>query len=107
MADAAETQERMLGLQKMRVTLVIMLSQETTKLLSRQQRLAGKEIELLCAERDLEALPEDGSLHKALARAKHEHSSARELLKVTEDEITRMEELLAKVDADIGALCQS
>lgn len=107
MADAAETQQRMLGLQKMRVTLVVMLSQENTRLLSRQQRLAGKEIELLCAERDLEALPDDPALNRAVTRARHEQASAQELLTVAEEEIARMEGLLAKVDADIGALCQS
>ena len=54
MADAEAFSGKMGDLQKLRVTVVILISQENSRLLSRRQRVAGKEIEVMCAERDLE-----------------------------------------------------
>lgn len=105
MADAAETSGKMADLQKMRVAMVILLSQETSKLLSRRQRVAGKEIEVMCAERDLaESTVTDRQTLDALYG---EEDAVRLALAETEQEIQRMEEVLAKIDADIAKLCQA
>ena len=105
MADAAETSDRMADLQKMRVAMVILLSQETSKLLSRRQRVGGKEIEVMCAERDLaENTVTDRQTLDALYR---EEDAARQALAETEQGIQRMEDVLAKIDADIAKLCQA
>lgn len=105
--DASELSIRMAELQRMRVALVILLSQETSKLLSRRQRVAGKEIEVMCAERDLHEGPQIDDNHRTLDRLIAEESSLRAALEGTENEIKRMEEVLAKIDADISKLCQA
>ena len=95
----------MAELQKMRVALVILTSQETSKLLSRRQRVAGKEIEVMCAERDLDAAGDgDRTVLDALYRA---DAILRQALHETEQDIERMEGLMVKVNADIAALCQA
>ena len=105
--DATDTEQRMLDLQKMRVALVIMLSQETSKRLSRQQRVAGKAIEVMCAERDASTTPDDPEVQARLALIHDEESVVKDALAETDAEITRMEGLLARIDADISAMCQS
>lgn len=107
MIDAAETSERMAGLQKMRVALVILTSQETSKLLSRRQRVAGKEIEVMCAERDLHESGDFDAKRQILDDLYREDAILRQALKEAEDEIEKMEGLMAKINADISALCQS
>ena len=107
MIDASELSIRMAELQRMRVALVILLSQETSKLLSRRQRVAGKEIEVMCAERDLHMGPQIDSNHQTLDRLMAEESSLRAALEGTENEIKQMEDVLAKIDADISKLCQA
>lgn len=107
MTDANDFPIQMAELQRMRVALVILLSQETSKLLSRRQRVAGKEIELLCAERDLGQQPENDRHLRALHVLQGKERAARAELAQTEGEIRRMEELLAKIDADISRLCQA
>lgn len=107
MDDAADVEQRMLDLQKMRVALIILISQETSKMLSRQQRVAGKAIEVMVAERDAERDPDDPRCQAALPLVYEEDRLARDALADTEREITRMEDLMAKIDADIGAICQS
>jgi hypothetical protein len=103
--DAAEYSDRMAELQKMRVALVILTSQETSKLLSRRQRVAGKEIEVMCAERDLDSDAHgDRTLLDALYR---EDAALRQALQETEQDIVRLEGLMVKVNADIAALCQA
>lgn len=107
MADAEVFSGKMGDLQKLRVTVVILLSQENSKLLSRRQRVAGKEIEVMCAERDLElggAAPADQQLLDALY---NEDNALRQALGETDTEIQKLEALMAKIDADIAALCQS
>lgn len=107
MADTEEFSGKMGELQKLRVALVILLSQETSKLLSRRQRVAGKEIEVMTAERDLaeggETLPDP----KALDQLYDEDAALKRELHETEQEIQRMEALMVKIDADILALCQA
>lgn len=107
MADADEISEKMAGLQKMRVALVILTSQETSKLLSRRQRVAGKEIEVMCAERDLH---EGGDFDANTARLDElyrEDAQLKQDLRETEQEIEKMEGLMAKINADIAALWQA
>ncbi len=106
-ADADEISEKMAGLQKMRVALVILTSQETSKLLSRRQRVAGKEIEVMCAERDLH---EGGDFDANTARLDElyrEDAQLKQDLRETEQEIEKMEGLMAKINADIAALWQA
>jgi hypothetical protein len=103
--DAADYSEKMAELQRMRVALVVLTSTETSKLLSRRQRVAGKEIEVMCAERDLHANSDgDRTLLEALYR---EDTALRDALRETEQDIERLEELMAKINADIAALCQA
>jgi hypothetical protein len=103
--DTADYSEKMAELQRMRVALVVLTSTETSKLLSRRQRVAGKEIEVMCAERDLDAdAGGDRTLLEALYR---EDAVLRSALNETEADIARLEDLMTKVNADIAALCQS
>ena len=94
-------------LQKLRVTLVILLSQENSKLLSRRQRVAGKEIEVMCAERDLEQGGPTDANRATLDALYLQDTAVRHLQAETEQEIERLEALMAKIDVDIAALCQS
>lgn len=107
MADAIDNSDKMAGLQKMRVALVILTSQETSKLLSRRQRVAGKEIEVMCAERDLHQTGETEAGRAQLDALYREDAILRQTLKEAEQEIEKMEGLMAKINADISALCQS
>ena len=107
MVDAADMSARMADLQKMRVAMVILLSQETSKLLSRRQRVAGKEIEVMCAERDLAEGSDAERDQQTLEALQAEEQVVRLALSETELEILRMEEVLAKIDADIAKLCQA
>lgn len=105
MPVVADISDKMAELQKMRVALVILTSQETSKLLSRRQRVAGKEIEVMCAERDLHEDPDgDRTLLETLY---HEDAVLRRALHETEQDIERMEGLMVQVNADIAALCQA
>ncbi len=94
-------------LQKLRVTVVILLSQENSKMLSRRQRVAGKEIEVMCAERDLEQGGDLLANQERLDALYIEDTDMRQALTETEAEIQKLEALMAKIDADIAALCQS
>lgn len=107
MNDANEFSIRMAELQRLRVALVILLSQETSKLLSRRQRVAGKEIELMVAERDLALATGDERVQRALDVLQGQDRAAKAELAETEGEIRRMEDVLAKIDADISRLCQA
>ena len=105
--DASELSIRMAELQRMRVALVILLSQENSKLLSRRQHVAGKEIEVMCAERDLAEGSDAERDQQTLEALQAEEQVVRLALSETELEILRMEEVLAKIDADIAKLCQA
>jgi hypothetical protein len=106
-ADAAKLSDQMANLQRMRVGLVILLSQETSRLLSRRQRVAGKEIEVMGAERDHQQGGNSAASRQALDTLYEEDRQTRQALADTEQEISRLEQLMAKIDADIAALCQS
>ncbi len=107
MADAEAFSGKMGELQKLRVTVVILLSQENSKMLSRRQRVAGKEIEVMCAERDLERGDDTPANQDRLDALYMEDTATRQALSETEAEIRKLETLMAKIDADIAALCQS
>jgi hypothetical protein len=105
--DTEDISEKMAGLQKMRVALVILTSQETSKLLSRRQRVAGKEIEVMCAERDLHDGGDVDANRLRLDELYREDAVLRQVLRESEQEIERMEDLMTKINADIAALCQA
>ena len=107
MADVADPSVKMAELQKMRVALVILTSQETSKLLSRRQRVAGKEIEVMCAERDLHESDDPDAFRAALDALYVADAILRQELRETEQDIERMEGLMIQINADIAALCQS
>lgn len=94
-------------LQKLRIAAVILLSEENSQLLRRRQRVAGKEIEVMSAERDLAANAGGAAPEEILATLRAEEAEARRALDETEQEVRRLEGLLAKLNADIAALCQS
>ncbi|MES2434057.1 MAG: hypothetical protein V4586_09565 [Pseudomonadota bacterium] len=103
MSDIEQISDKMAELQKLRVAVVTLLCQENCKLLSKRQRVAGKEIEVLCAERDLK----DSADQTALEQLYLEQSVAQQALADTEQEAEKLEALLARIGADISALCQS
>ena len=107
MADAEAFSGKMGDLQKLRVTVVILLSQENSKMLSRRQRVAGKEIEVMCAERGLEQGGDLLANQERLDALYIEDTDMRQALTETDAEIQKLEALMAKIDADIAALCQS
>ncbi|MCG6903035.1 MAG: hypothetical protein LJE68_10170 [Rhodobacter sp.] len=84
--------------------MVLLLGEETSKMLSKRQRASGKEIEVMCAERD----SAEGDMTPAeLEKLYSDDRFAKQELADTEAEITRMEKVLARIDADIAAMCQS
>lgn len=105
--DPTDLSIRMAELQRMRVALVILISQETSKLLSRRQRVAGKEIEVMCAERDLHEGTDIDRNQQALDALYDQERAVRADLEQTESEIRQMEDVLAKIDTDISRLCQA
>lgn len=107
MADTKDPTERMSELQKMRVALIVLTSQETSKLLSRRQRVSGKEIEVMCAERDLHQSTDPEASRAVLDALYVEDAILRQKLREAEEDIEKMEGLMTKINADIAALCQS
>lgn len=103
MSDLKQISDKMAELQKLRVAVVGLLCQENCKLLSRRQRVAGKEIEVMCAERDLVGSVDQSALEQIYL----EQSAAQQALAETEQEAEKLEALLARIGADISALCQS
>jgi hypothetical protein len=107
MADAPEFTGEMGELQKLRVTVVILISQENTNLLRCRQRVAGKEIEVMCAERDLAEGRDPEAAQKLLDALYQEDTALRQDLSLVEKEIDRLHDVMAEIDADIARLCQS
>lgn len=107
MAEMPDPLERMILLQKMRITTVIRLTQENSMLLSMRQRVAGKEIEVMVAERDLEREEGHDGEPGVLQRARAEFDQLQLLLDRQERAVTTMEQTLKQIDGDIAALCQS
>jgi hypothetical protein len=107
MADAPEFAGKMGELQKLRVTVVILISQENTSLLSHRQRVAGKEIEVMCAERDLAEGRGPVAAQNLLDTLYLEDNALRQNLAKAEQEVDRLHAAMAEIDADIARLCQS
>lgn len=103
MSDLEQISDKMAELQKLRVAVVTLLCQENSKLLSKRQRVAGKEIEVMCAERDLKESADQSALEQLYL----EQIAAQQALTETEQEAEKLEALLARIGADISALCQS
>lgn len=107
MADSKDIADKMAELQKMRVALILTASAETSKLLSRRQRVSGKEIEVMCAERDVAADESSAEGRLRLEVLWAEDATLKAALAETEQDIAKLDELMAQVNADIAALCQS
>ncbi|MDB5660506.1 MAG: hypothetical protein JWS10_3121 [Cypionkella sp.] len=107
MSDIEQISDKMAELQKLRVAVVGLLCQENCKLLSKRQRVAGKEIEVMCAERDLTGSADQTAAQAALDQLYLEQSVAQQALTDTEHETEKLEALLARIATDISALCQS
>ena len=108
MTAPSDISTRMTSLQKARITTVIKLTQENAMVLTLQQRVAGKEIEVMVVERaaDLGAVLGGGDAPDIDA-AKAELSTARALLARHVSAVDDMEHTLKNLDAEIAALCQS
>ena len=107
MTAPSETTTRMMMLQKARITTVIKLTQENAMVLSLQQRVGGKEIEMMVVERA-------NNLAARLAKAEPdpgvvdaELSALRVLLAHHVATVLSMEEELKRLDGNIAALRQS
>ena len=107
MADVTDISEKMADLQKMRVALILTTSAETSKLLSRRQRVSGKEIEVMCAERDLAEGKASIEDEQRLEGLMAEEAVLKAALAETEHDIAKLEDLMAQVNADIASLCQA
>jgi chromosome segregation ATPase len=107
MTDPADIPDRMAELQKMRMATILTTSAETSKLLSRRQRLAGKEIEVLCAERDQAEGRTGGANGADLDALLRQESALQAALAESEEDIRKLEELLTKIDREIATLCQA
>lgn len=104
MEDTGSHSDKMQKLQQMRVALVLLLGEENTKLMSQQQRVSGKEIEVMCAERDhADGTPSSVTLEQVYDEDRILKNALDEIV----TEITRMGDVLAKIDVDIGEMCQS
>jgi hypothetical protein len=107
MTAPSETTTRMMMLQKARITTVIKLTQENAMVLSLQQRVGGKEIEMMVVERA-------NNLAARLAKAEPdpgvvdaELGALRVLLAHHVATVLSMEEELKRLDGNIAALRQS
>lgn len=107
MTDIADISDKMAELQKMRVALILTTSAETSKLLSRRQRVSGKEIEVMCAERDVHQGHAGAQDQQRLDMLLTQEAELKAALADTEQDIAKLEELMAQVNADIAALCQA
>ena len=122
MSASVGNPDQMFALQKRRLGIVIRLTQENAMVLTLQQRVAGKEIEVMVAERmardaaafDLAQvdLAQVELAQVELARAEilktaREHAQMQELLAHHERTVAAMDASLKQIDSDIAALCQS
>ena len=108
MTAPSDTADRMMTLQKARLTTVIRLTQENAMVLTLQQRVAGKEIEMMIVERaaDLGQKLAGGSEADAY-EASMELTLARDALDLHLSTVKGMEQTLKDIDAEIATLRQS
>ena len=103
----ADHPDKMMHLQKMRIVTVIRLTQENAMVLTLQQRVAGKEIEVMVFERDAgRAVGHDRPPANA-PDVQDQLDQMKELLAHHEAAVQGMEENLRQIDDEITALCQS
>jgi hypothetical protein len=98
----------MMTLQKSRLATVIRLTQENAMILTLQQRVAGKEIEMMIVERAAELGQKLGGGGEADAyEASMELALARDALDLHLSTVDDMEQTLKSIDAEIATLRQS
>ncbi len=103
-----DTSSRMMTLQRMRLTTVIRLTQENAMVLTLQQRVAGKEIEMMVVERAADLGQRLGGGGDAdTYEASMELSLARDALALHVSAVDDMEQSLKDIDAEIATLRQS
>jgi hypothetical protein len=103
----ADTATRMMVLQKARITTVIQLTQENAMVLSMQQRVGGKEIEVMVVERAADLAVQLGEAAPDPGTAESELESLRLLLARHVQAVSCMEQTLKDLDGEIAALRQS
>ncbi|MEO6299951.1 MAG: hypothetical protein ABIO62_10010 [Paracoccaceae bacterium] len=97
----------MMTLQKARITTVITLTQENAMVLSLQQRVGGKEIEVMVVERAANLAAQLGEAAPDPGDTESELDALCVLLSHHVQFVLNMEETLRKLDGEIAALCQS
>ena len=103
MTAPSDLSTRMMALQKARLTTVIRLTQENAMVLTLQQRVAGKEIEMMVVERAAELGQKPGGGGDAdTHEATMELSLAREVLALHVSAVDDMERTLKNLDTEIG-----
>jgi hypothetical protein len=107
MSASAENPDKMFALQKQRLGIVIRLTQENAMVLTLQQRVAGKEIEVLVAERHAAEGAGFGSAPEDIVQIMREHEQMQELLEHHERTVAGMETQLKEIEGEIATLCQS
>jgi len=108
MTAPSDISTRMMNLQKARLTTVIRLTQENAMVLTLQQRVAGKEIEMMVVERAADLGQKLGGGGEANTyEATMELSLARESLALHVSAVDDMERTLKNLDTEIATLLQS
>ena len=108
MTAPSDISTRMMALQKARLTTVIRLTQENAMVLTLQQRVAGKEIEMMVVERAVDLGQKLGGGGEANTyEATMELSLAREALALHVSAVDDMERTLKNLDTEIATLLQS
>lgn len=107
MSASVGNPSQMLALQKQRLGIVIRLTQENAMVLTLQQRVAGKEIEVLVAEQTATRATRLEGTQADLVQIMREHTQMQELLDHHMRTVSDMEAALRQIDTDIAALCQS
>ena len=103
-----DTSTRMMALQKARLTTVIRLTQENAMVLTLQQRVAGKEIEMMVVARAADLGQKLGGGGEAdTYEASMELSLARDALALHVSAVDDMELTLKNLEIEIAALRQS
>ena len=107
MSASVGNPDQMFALQKQRLGIVIRLTQENAMVLTLQQRVAGKEIEVMVAERTAQGAADYHLAQAEVLKTVREHAQMQELLEHHERTVADMDASLKQIDSDIAALCQS
>lgn len=107
MSATTDHPDKMMQLQKMRIVTVIRLTQENAMVLTLQQRVAGKEIEVMVFERDAARAVGHDLAPAAAPDVQDQLDQMKELLAHHQAAVRGMEDNLRQIDGEIAALCQS